>query len=378
MKIFMVGGGTGGHFYPLIAVAEALRAEVPNAAELALGYMGPDPFDKGELDRLGIVFVSCPAGKVRRYISFLNIIDVFKTVAGLVVAFFKLLIAYPDVILSKGGYTAVPIVFAARILRIPVVIHESDAKMGRANALAVSYARYIAVSYPQLMDTLPKEKTARTGIPIRAVLRAPLTNEAQAYQTFGITDTQTPVVLVLGGSLGAENVNLLIMDALGVLLPSYTIIHQTGKNHASTISDMAKELIRDPALSSRYIMRPYLSAEEMHQALSIASVVISRAGSGAIAEIAVHGKPSILIPIPEEVSHDQRTNAYAYADTGAAYVLEEANMHEHIVASLLDEIMNNATTYITMSDAARAFAQPDAAEKIAHALVAIARGHERA
>lgn len=377
MKIFMVGGGTGGHFYPLIAVAEALRAEVPNAAELSLGYVGPDPFDKAELDRLGITFVSCPAGKVRRYISVLNFIDIFKTLFGFAVAFIKLLLAYPDVILSKGGYTAVPILFAARVLRIPVVIHESDAKMGRANALAVSYATYIAVSYPQLLDTLPKEKTARTGIPMRASLRAPAADQAQAYQAFGITDMQTPVILVLGGSLGAENVNLLMMDALNLLLPSYTIIHQTGKTHAETIQDMASELVRDPALTPRYIMRPYLSAEEMHQALSIASVVISRAGSGAISEIALHGKPSILIPIPEEVSHDQRTNAYAYADTGAAYVLEEANMHEHILASMLDEIMNNATTYITMSDAAHAFAQPDAAQKVAHALVSIARGHER-
>lgn len=377
MKIFMVGGGTGGHFYPLIAVAEALRAQVPDVSQLSLGYVGPDPFDKAELDRLGIVFVSCPAGKVRRYISVLNIFDAFKTLFGFVVAFFKLLIAYPDVILSKGGYTSVPVIFAARVLRIPVVVHESDAKLGRANALAASFATYVAVSYPTLAATLPKEKTALTGIPIRAALRAAPADGAQAYQAFGITDTQAPVILVLGGSLGAENLNLFMMDALNTLLPTYTVIHQTGKSHAETIAGMAKELLTDPSSAAHYIMRPYLSAEEMHQALSIANVVISRAGSTAIAEIALHGKPAILIPIPETIAHDQLTNAYAYAETGAAQVLEESNMREHILATMLDEILNNATTYITMSDAARGFAHADAAEKIARALVAIARGHEQ-
>src|SRR3990167_742652 len=134
MKIFLVGGGTGGHFYPLIAVAEALRAQVP-AEELKLAYIGPDAFEQAELDRVGIRYVWCPAGKVRRYVSILNVTDLFKTLFGLFVAFFKLLAAYPDVILSKGGYTAVPIILAARILRIPVVIHESeDRKSTRLNS----------------------------------------------------------------------------------------------------------------------------------------------------------------------------------------------------------------------------------------------------
>src|SRR3989344_2951791 len=361
MKIFLVGGGTGGHFYPLIAVAEALRAQVP-AEELKLAYIGPDAFEQAELDRVGIRYVWCPAGKVRRYVSILNVTDLFKTLFGLFVAFFKLLAAYPDVILSKGGYTAVPIILAARILRIPVVIHESDARMGRANELAVGYAKYIAVSYSHMLDTLPKEKTAFVGIPARASIRAGDVDEAAVYKHFGIADAQAPVILVLGGSLGA-------------LLPKYTIIHQTGKSHSEVIAEMARELIVDPRLAPRYILRPYLSAEDMHAAMEIADVIISRAGSGAISEIALHGKPSILVPIPESVSHDQTTNAYAYADTGAAHVLEEENAREHILGSLLDELTQDATTYIRMSEAARAFAHPDAAEKVARVLVAIAKKH---
>ena len=165
------------------------------------------------------------------------------------------------------------------------------------------------------------------------------------------------------------------MDSLDSLLPKYTIIHQTGKSHSEVIAEMARELIVDPRLAPRYILRPYLSAEDMHAAMEIADVIISRAGSGAISEIALHGKPSILVPIPESVSHDQTTNAYAYADTGAAHVLEEENAREHILGSLLDELTQDATTYIRMSEAARAFAHPDAAEKVARVLVAIAKKH---
>ncbi|OGG62679.1 hypothetical protein A3C87_00965 [Candidatus Kaiserbacteria bacterium RIFCSPHIGHO2_02_FULL_49_34] len=374
MKIFLVGGGTGGHFYPLIAVAEALKTQVP-AGELQMAYIGPDAFEQSELDRVGIRYVWCPAGKVRRYVSILNITDLFKTLFGVLVAFFKLLAAYPDVILSKGGYTAVPVILAARILRVPVVIHESDARMGRANELAAGYAKYIAVSYPHMLENLPKEKTAFVGIPARAGVRAGETSEAAAYEMFGITDTQVPVILVLGGSLGAENLNLLMMNSLDTLLPKYTILHQTGRVHGDVVAGMARELIIDPRLTPRYIMRDYLSAEEMHAAMEIADVIISRAGSGAISEIALHGKPSILVPIPESVSHDQLTNAYSYANTGAAYVLEEENAREHILGSLLDDLLQNATTYIQMSEAARAFAKPDAAEKVAHALIAIAKKH---
>ncbi len=374
MKIFLVGGGTGGHFYPLIAVAEALRAQVPKD-ELQLAYIGPDAFEQSELDRVGIRYMWCPAGKVRRYISLFNVTDVFKMLFGVLVAFFKLLATYPDVILSKGGYTSVPVVLAARMLRIPVVIHESDARMGRANGLSVGYAKYIAVSYPHMLEKLPKEKTAFVGIPARAGVRASAVDEATAYARFGIMDAQAPVVLVLGGSLGAENLNLLIMNSLDTLLPKYTLIHQTGRAHGEVIAEMARELIIDTKLSPRYIMREYLSVEDMHAALEIADVIISRAGSGAISEIALHGKPSILVPIPETVSHDQLANAYAYADTGAALVLEEENAREHILGSLLDDLVQNATTYIQMSEAARAFAHPDAADKVAHALLSIAKKH---
>ncbi|HEY0964752.1 MAG TPA: glycosyltransferase, partial [Candidatus Paceibacterota bacterium] len=144
MRIGFVGGGTGGHFYPLIAVAEELQARTPTPE---LYYFGPSPYNKDLLTQMNITYIACPAGKLRRYFSVQNFIDVFKSFFGIFIAIWKLYVIYPDVIFSKGGFTSVPILLAARFLRIPVVIHESDAVPGRANNLAKKFARYIGIAY---------------------------------------------------------------------------------------------------------------------------------------------------------------------------------------------------------------------------------------
>ncbi len=170
MKIGLVGGGTGGHFYPLIAVAESVRAIDPT---IELYYFGPHPYNDDELRRLNITYVPCPAGKLRRYFSLQNFTDAFRSIAGIFVAWYKLFLLYPDVIFSKGGYTSVPILLMARFYRIPVVIHESDSKPGRASLLARKFARYIGIAYASAASYFPTEKTALVGIPIRQSVRTP-------------------------------------------------------------------------------------------------------------------------------------------------------------------------------------------------------------
>lgn len=373
MKIFLVGSGTGGHFYPLIAVAEVLRHKaVSEGLDFDIAFMGPEPYDAAELTRLGIRFVSCPAGKVRRYLSLANLFDFFKTIFGVLLAFLKLLFEYPDVIFSKGGYTSVPILLAAWVLRIPVVVHESDAVVGRATKLGARFAKYIAVSYADVAGKFPANKTALTGIPIREVMRAPLQLAAQELPaTFNVA---LPTVLVIGGSSGAERINLLITQSLDTLLPSYNVIHQTGKQQFAVEEELGKDVVAKD-LQGRYLPLPYLTGEEMHRMLTIADVIISRSGSGAIFEIALHEKPSILIPIPETISHDQVSNAYAYGNTGAATVLEEENMSEHVLYALINEIMNSNQKYVSMVTAARNFAEPNAAEMVAEAVMRVAQKH---
>lgn len=373
-RIVLTGSGSGGHFYPLIAIAESLSASATNSHHETpkLYLMAPNPYDRGSLFSYGIEYVHVPAGKVRRYFSIRNFFDFFKTLAGVFVALWKLYVIYPDVVMSKGSYTSVPVVIAATLLRIPIVIHESDVQLGMANKLASRIARIIAVSYEASLRFVPEDRSIRTGIPVRSELRSAYTGNA--YETLGIEENG-PLILVLGGSHGAERVNDLIITALDNLLPTYTILHQTGEQHAQIVSETAHALIKQKELLPKYHVRGFLTGEMMSAALTTAVLIISRAGSGTIYETALHGKPSILIPIPEEVSHDQRMNAYEYARTGAASVMEERNLTPHLLVAEITRIISSQPETLRMQEAARAFAPKDAAEKVATILNEIVATH---
>lgn len=362
-----VGGGSGGHFYPLIAVAECLK-ETPEQPELY--YIGPSPYAPDTLAELGISYVWCPAGKKRRYFSLLNFIDPWKSFFGLFVAVWQLYKIYPDVIFSKGSFASVPVLLAARVLRIPIVIHESDTVAGRANLLAKKFARYIAIAYPDAAQYFPNDRTALVGIPLRRAITTP---PSDPHTLLGIPNDR-PLIMVTGGSLGAEYLNNAVLESLGTLLPEYRVFHLTGAPHYDALRLTAKALITDPELQSRYYMRPSVAAEVMAALYAAASVVVSRSGSSSIHEIAVYGKPSVLIPIPESVSRDQRSNAYAYAATGAAAVIDQQNLSPHLLATEIHSIIGNQARYESMRTAAEGFALKDAAAKIAAILLQI--GHE--
>lgn len=369
MRILFVGGGTGGHFYPLIAVAEVL---VAGDQKPELYYMGPDQFDAELLAKFNIKYVSCPAGKLRLYPSIQNFLDLFRNFFGVFVAIAKLYIIYPDVIFSKGGYTSVPVLIAAKLLRIPVVIHESDAVPGRANQLAKNFARYIAISYPEAAQYFDAGRTALTGIPIRKEL---ISVVEQPFAKLGIPD-DLPLIYVTGGSLGAERINDLILRCLDELLPNYRIYHQVGPNRKDQVVLTAKSLIIDPELQSRYFVVERVDAASVNALISAASIVITRAGSTTLFEIAAHGKPSIVIPIPEDISRDQRSNAYAFARSGAASVLEEQNLTETLLTSEINTIMTDPGRLQSMSEAATKLSLNDAALNISNILLQIGNEHK--
>lgn len=370
-RLVFVGGGSGGHFYPLIAVAEAVRS-LDTKKQWSFYYIGPSQYEPSALASVGMQYIYCPAGKRRRYFSLRNFIDTFKIFFGIGIAFFKLLFLYPDVIFSKGGYTSVPVMMAAKLLRIPVVIHESDATPGRANTFAKKFARYIGITYDDAAQFFPVEKTALVGIPTRSSFFAPL--PANAPEQLGI-DPNRPMIFVTGGSQGAERVNELVLSSLDELLPHYTIVHQVGTRSQELMTQTAAGLTTGNTLGEHYHVRGHMDATEFSLALSLAAVVVSRAGSGSINEIALKGKPAILIPIPEDISHDQRTNAYAYARTGAASVMEEQNLTDNLLVAEITRIMSDGATYQSMSKAAKSFALPDAATKIASVLLSVGDEH---
>jgi UDP-N-acetylglucosamine--N-acetylmuramyl-(pentapeptide) pyrophosphoryl-undecaprenol N-acetylglucosamine transferase len=377
MKIVFTGG-PGGHFYPLIAIAEAVR-EIVNERHLIepqLYFMAPKPFDAETLFENRMQFVACPAGKMRRYMSLQNITDVFVSAWGLLCAIFILFRLYPDVVVSKGGYPSVPVTVAANFLHIPVVIHESDAKPGRANLLASRHAMRIAIAFDSAREFFPKkaqDRIARIGIPIRREVAH--TDAEGAIEELGL-DRALPTLLILGGSSGSVRINETVLSALPELVEFANVIHQAGKDHFVEVESTSKVILEKSAHPERYHPFPYLNALSLRRGAGAATVIISRAGSTAISEIALWKKPAILIPIPEEISHDQKTNAYAYARTGAAVVLEEANLTPHVLASEAKRIASDTALAASMSQKGADFANPEAARMLAEEILLIGLSHE--
>ena len=378
MTIAFTGGGSGGHFYPIIAIAEAMNDLVREKHLVApkLYYLAPDSFDEKALFENGIIFIRIPAGKLRRYASFKNFTDFFITLVGTISALLVLFRLYPDVVMSKGGYGSIPTVLAARILRIPVVIHESDAKPGRANLLASKFATKIAISFESAAKYFPKNvqpKIARTGIPIRKALTRVETEGARQY--LGL-EPQIPTILILGGSQGAARINETVISSLPNLISFANIIHQTGQIHLKNIEAIAQVVLAKEPHAARYHPVNYLSEMSLQRAAGVADLIISRAGANSIAEIGLWGRPAIIIPIPESVSHDQRTNAYAYAQTGAAIVIEDENLTPHLLISEIQRILNDPGIGKRMVLGAAGFTDPDAARILAREVLAIALSHE--
>jgi UDP-N-acetylglucosamine--N-acetylmuramyl-(pentapeptide) pyrophosphoryl-undecaprenol N-acetylglucosamine transferase len=374
MKILLAGGGTGGHFYPIIAVAASLKKIVKEEkfVDAQIYYMAPSPYDARLLFENDIAFKRSYAGKMRRYFSIKNVFDYVKTGVGVIKAVVNVWSIYPDVVFGKGGYASFPPLLAAKLLRIPVVIHESDSKPGRVNAWAGKFAKRIAVSYESAAKYFPAGKVAHTGNPVRAEIMDPITAEPGKF--FGLEGSE-PAILILGGSQGSQRINESIIDILPDLVEDYAVIHQTGKTNFKEVSETVDVVLKDNPRRSRYKPLAYLSVLALRMAAGASSIVISRAGSQ-IFEIALWKKPSIIIPIPEEVSHDQTSNAFAYAATGACSVIEESNLTPHVLLAEIRRILENQQISSKMVAATDTFAIRDAADKIAQEIINIALSHE--
>jgi UDP-N-acetylglucosamine--N-acetylmuramyl-(pentapeptide) pyrophosphoryl-undecaprenol N-acetylglucosamine transferase len=376
MKIVFTGGGTGGHFYPIIAITQRVNQIISHEHILGakLYYISDGPYDKKMLMENELLYEEISTGKMRTYFSFRNFSDIFKTFFGIINAIFKLFSIYPDVVFGKGGYASFPIIFAARILRIPVIIHESDTVPGRVNKWAGHFAKKIAISFPEAIEYFPKEKTAWTGQPILTEREHPAPRK-EALEYFKLEEG-LPVVVIIGGSQGAELINNTVLDALPRLIENYQIIHHTGVKNFTTVSGQAEVGLADNKHKSRYLPIAYLNSLQMKMAAGAANIIVSRAGS-TISEIASWGVPSIIIPITTTNGDHQRKNAFSYARAGACSVIEEANMTANILNGEIERILNDKTGYERMAQSAKAFGKQGAAEKIARELVDIALSHEK-
>lgn len=378
MRILFTGGGTGGHFYPIISIAEELNKLVKEKRllELELYFMSPSPYNEGLLYENGIIYKKNSAGKLHVDLGvrnlFRNFFGLFKTGWGTLVSMFEIYRLYPDVIFGKGGYTSFPALLAARILRIPVVIHESDTVPGRVNLWAGKFAKRIAVSYREAARFFPAGKTAYTGQPVRAEIATPSGAGAREYLKI---EEGVPVILIIGGSQGARRINEALLGSLKHLLEKYVVIHQTGPANFAEVKATAEAILFDSPHKERYKPFDYLDALATRMAAGAASVVVSRAGSS-IFEIAAWRVPAIIIPINKRTSRDQHENAFAFARAGGCEVIEDDNLTPNILASEIERLVENEEARTKMQEADKLFYKPDAARLIAEEILKIALEHE--
>lgn len=378
MKIIFTGGGSGGHFYPIIAVVEALHkiCKEKHLITPDLYFFSPNPYNPGLLYDKGIKYKKTISGKLRRYFSLLNVIDILKVAWGSISTLIDVFDVYPDVVFGKGAFGSFPTLLAARLLRIPVVIHESDTVPGRVNKWAGKFATRIALSYPEaakyFTDAESKGRVAYSGQPIQRSISEPIENGAHKF--FELQEN-IPTIFVLGGSLGSEVMNNALLDALSRLVQDYQIIHQTGQNNFKVVKETADAVLLNSKFRERYKPFAYLNNLEEVMAAGAASLIISRAGS-TIFEIASWGKPSIIIPIVESSSDHQKKNAFVYASSGAAVVLEESNLTSSIFFAEIKRIIDNVELRQKMGQSAKQFFKPGADELIAKEILSIILSHE--
>ena len=342
-----------------------MRVPPDEGSSVEFMFVGPKTIGEEELASEGIAHKIILAGKMRRYFSLKNFIDVFKAPLGFLQSLWHLFVFMPNVIFSKGGYGSVPVVLAAWIFRIPVLIHESDATPGLANKFCAKFSKRIAISYMDSVQYFPEKKTALTGNPVRAGLYGGLKEEAT--RLFGLSGAKQ-IILILGGSQGAQPINDIVFASIPALISRCEVIHQCGPANY----DSLKQLIAGQSYPG-YFLFPFLNEEQMRHAYGAADLVVSRAGAGSIAEISALGKPSIIIPLPNAAADHQNKNAVEYARFGATLVLEQMNLTPHLFQNRIFALLDNTDLLAKMSANARTFKQEEAAAKIAQEILNIAK-----
>lgn len=328
-KIILTGGGTAGHVTPNLAL-------IPSLQELGyeIRYIGSyGGIEKKLIENTGIPYNGIASGKLRRYFDLKNFSDPFRVIKGYGEARKLLKKHKPDVVFSKGGFVAVPVVLAAKHYHIPTIIHESDMTPGLANRLCIPSAKKVCCNFPETLQYLPKDKAVLTGSPIRAEL---LQGDRLSGLQYAHLAAEKPVILVIGGSLGSVTVNTAVRNLLPRLLPDYQVIHICGKDHLDDSLVNAKG----------YVQYEYVDAPLKHL-FAAADLVLSRAGANSICEILALRKPNVLIPLSAAASRgDQILNANSFARQGFSTVLEEESITADRLYQAICDTYENRSSFI--------------------------------
>ena len=336
-KIILTGGGTAGHVTPNIALLPRLKEE-----GFEILYVGSyDGIERKLIQKEGIPYRGISSGKLRRYFDLKNFTDPFRVLKGFAEAASIIKEFQPDVVFSKGGYVSVPVVRAAGMKHIPVVIHESDMTPGLANKLSYGAASKICCNFPETFSLLPEDKAVLTGSPIRAELLSG--DREKARELTGFTPDK-PVLLVIGGSLGSRAVNEAVRRDLPLLLEEFSVLHLCGKGNLDESLMGTKD----------YLQFEYVS-EELKDYFALADIMVSRAGANSICEILALRKPNVLIPLSARASRgDQILNAQSFEKQGYSLVLEEENMNDQSLMDAVHKVWSEKDSYISAMEQSHA------------------------
>lgn len=345
--ILFTGGGSGGHIIPNLAIISALRTLSPASQFLYVG--SKNPIDERLVREAQIPFKSIYTGKIRRYFDWRNFTDPFLMLFG----FFQSLVivarAKPSAVFTKGGFVSFPVVLAAWILRVPIVLHESDSVMGLSNRLTAKMARHVCVSFPSVMPG--STKVVFTGNPVRPELK-----EGSAEKGFALTGfrPEKPVVLIWGGSQGAQEINRLVLEHFPDLRGQFQIVHVTGEGKSIDLQDPA------------YKQFEYLR-EDLKDIYAITSIVVGRGGANSLYELAMMEKPNLVLPLRSAANNHQLINSEYFERHGACFVIREPSQF----ASMIKALFKNPNEISRMKESLQKLSTPHAAARIATLLLSL-------
>jgi UDP-N-acetylglucosamine--N-acetylmuramyl-(pentapeptide) pyrophosphoryl-undecaprenol N-acetylglucosamine transferase len=373
MRILISGGGTGGHIYPALAVAHALRDRY--GAELL--FLGDENgLERDIVPREGIRFVGVTAGKLRRYLSLQTFTDLVHVPVGIRQAREVVKEFQPHAAFTSGGYASVPAGFAVRGIGAPLVMHQQDVSPNLANRILAPRATRISVSYPQSLRYFQRyrKKTALTGNPVREEILRVANHQPEPFKASFNLDPTQPLLLVTGGSQGSRHINRVVASALSTLLPRCQILHISGEHNYEETRQLAEPHFAErPELRGRYVLRGYISTR-MAEALAASDVLVCRAGAATLAELAILGRPCILIPLPPGITGSpQETNAAMFRQAGAAEVIEDRELTPDTLQAALLPILESAPRRTLMANAARTLGQPEATHTLTDTVAQLAK-----
>lgn len=384
MRIVLTGGGTGGHIMPFESIVEALRATYKQELSSLPSFLEPEhleiyffgvttPASDELFKKYSVPVRHIPSGKMRRYASALNILDILWFLPiGILIAIIRMWQVMPDIVVSKGGYGSIPSVLAATLYRIPIILHESDAVPGAANSSLMRFASAITLGFAVSREYLQQwgYKLFVTGTPVRVLMNKQ--DKAGAKKTFEIPESET-VLLVMGGSQGAQQINEALLAILPTIIEKMAVIHITGEAGHDAVVKVANEFIAKSSRKDLYKPFPYL-AEKMSTALLATDIAVSRAGASSLSEIAHLRIPSVIIPLDSAANDHQRKNALAFEASGGALVLEPNNLSPHLLEQSVMRLFSDPSLKQTLSNNLAALDFPNSALDIAKLTFQLASG----